>query len=447
MSIHQQSIYGVAGGVGTGIAIIRVSGATCHREVQPLLSRAVSDFRPRELTRVTLLDPERGKLDEILAAFFFAGNSFTGENSLELHCHGSPFVIQETCKNLHTLGIRQGTSGEFTRRAFLNGRLDLTTAEGINALVRANTDSQWRAARDLASGRLQAYIEGLRAMLIESLSHLNAIIDFPDEADVVNSTHRFKVGEIVKQVSQQVEQLRGTYSQGRIAANGLRVALIGPPNSGKSSLLNRLLDMDRAIVSEIPGTTRDYLEEPFMIQGRLFRAIDTAGIRDSADKIESLGIDRAKALADECDLTLRLFAADFPEVSAGYQPSGVVLNLISKIDLGSPLWEGEIESAIAISALTGEGIKNLEDRLIELCDESQKTMAETPLISIHRQLMALDNATAGLAKFWTSYEGGDYPECLAFEVQDVLSSLVEIIGSVDGEVILDNIFKNFCVGK
>lgn len=436
------------------IAVIRMSGHGTLELIEPLLERRSASAH-RVMALAKLIDPDSEEtLDELMVATFKGPASFTGEDSVELFCHGGPYIVQRILATLFAHGFRQADPGEFTRRAFLNGKMDLSSAEGIKQLVEAGTHQQWIAARQLATGSFSETIEELRSRLIGTLAFLAARIDFPDEGDTQDVALETVIHK-VRQVSQQLDKLEASYQSGRVAAQGLMVAIIGQPNMGKSTLMNTLLGHERAIVSEEAGTTRDYLEEPCRVRGRLIRLIDTAGVRETSDKIEKQGVEKAKKLAAEADLVLLLVARDADEkayaaVEALAKDIGEAKCLLvqTKADLkAKPSAKKPHANFLAISCVEAHGLDQLEDAIVKRVDGFVGQLDEKPFVSSARHLQAIKDAKKDLEKFYVGVDEGAYDEMLAFELQNASRALGSILGVVDVEDILDKVFHEFCVGK
>lgn len=451
-----EPIVALASGSGAaGVAVLRLSGRGCHASLRPCLARAHDDEWPERLLRLTrIIDPKTGEtIDEALVTFFYGPRSFTGQDAAEIHAHGGPYIVRRLLEMLYAQGFRAAEPGEFTRRAFLNGKMDLTEAEGIKELVEAESHQQWMAARHLASGRLRNAIEGLRTRLIETLAYLEAQIDFPDEGDTEH-LDRSHVRERAAEVTRQVTRLAGSYDSGRVASRGLAVALVGAPNAGKSTMMNELLGRERAIVTPIAGTTRDWLEERCLIKGRLIRLFDMAGLRDDPDPVEAIGIAAARKLASEADLVIFLAPAD-----AANAPKDVArwlkeleprdhIKLLTKSDLGMPKWAKPEDGWQAVSVQTGDGVEALRDLLADKVDRHVgDALKEEAFVTNARHLAALQEAARALEAFAEADANGAYVELLAFELQQAAKALRTIVGEVDTDDVLDKIFREFCVGK
>lgn len=446
-------IAALASGSGPGaVAIIRISGADTWKLIAPFVGMN-SDTPPQE--RAMILRSFRklktnDVLDDLMLAWFAGPKSFTGDDTVELYCHGGPYLISEILAALYEQGIQPAKPGEFTKRALLNGKLDLTAAEGIKDLVEAQSKQQWLAGRQLYSGKLKSEIESLRKLLIEAMAWLEAMIDFPDEGDTqhVQLAH---VRQRTERVEAQVQTLVRTFQSGHVASQGLKVAFAGAPNAGKSTLFNLLLGHERALVSEIAGTTRDYLEEKCLLDGRLVRLIDMAGIRETADRIEQAGVVLSKKLIGEADVVVGLFASDSSDSERlalnqllGKISSKPVLKIMTKCDVQLPAWSKEFQ---AISCRTGQGIEAFTRQLTTIVDQHVGDLGENPFITSARQQRCLIRAQTALAAFFASLKINTGHELLAFELQEAARALSDVIGELSNEDILDKVFSDFCIGK
>jgi len=436
------------------VAIIRLTGTGCHELLGKVVRYRKSIQPPaRRLVLASIIDPDTDVvIDEPLVVLFSDPASFTGQDAAEIHCHGGPWIVNRTMAILRAAGFRNAEPGEFTRRAFLREKLDLTTAEGIRELVNAESHQEWLAARQLATGRLRELIDELRNDLIAAMAWLEARIDFPDEGDTAGVEIR-EVRTRVERVEATLKKLAATRDSGRVAAKGLLVALYGLPNAGKSTLMNALLGTDRAIVSPHAGTTRDWIEERCLINGRLIRLVDMAGVRDSVDAVEKIGIDRAREFARDADVVIDLQAVDGDPVqqkstsewlTANRQNRSVV-RCQTKIDMAQGEWETPGE--IAISCTTGKGLDQLRDKLAGMVDVHVATVREEICLSSPRHVAAIESAIASLGRFHAAADRAAYEEMLAFELLEAARSLESIVGVVASDEVLGKIFSDFCIGK
>lgn len=453
LSYREQTIAALASGRGGAVAIVRVSGSRAFAALAECILEKKS-FRPRTMYLASLIDPQSASvIDQLMLCLFPNPQSFTGEDVAELHCHGGPYIVQRILEVLYSLGCRAAEPGEFTRRAFLNGKMDLTVAEGIKQLVEASSQQQWQAARQLATGTLFSYIEDLRQELIGAMAYLEASIDFPDEGDTQHVALEH-VEKRVYKVSKKVNALLSRYDNGRIASSGLKVAIVGAPNMGKSTLLNLLLGKDRAIVSAQAGTTRDYIEESCLIEGRLIRLIDTAGMRDAREEVEKIGVEQATRLADEADLIIALSSVDASPEEQGYVKQVLskmtrkpeeLLKVVNKVELLDE--EPPPQGSLYISCHKLIGIDILQKEIAKRVDHSLQVLDEQPFVTTARHKKALLDSQAALENFFSGINNGLYEEMLAFELQQVVKRLSSIIGELDHDDLLDRIFSEFCVGK
>ncbi len=443
-------IVALASGSGPGaVGVIRLSGVNCWDVIGPSLG-GISAIKERTTSLRTFNDPKTGEaVDDLVVVFFKGPHSFTGQDTVELYCHGGAYIIQRILGILYNQGARPAQAGEFTKRALLNGKLDLTAAEGIRDLVEAQSRQQWLAGRQLYTGRLKDGIDSLRQEVIGSMAYLEAMIDFPDEGDTAHVALD-DVRRRLNKVSGTLKSLISTFQSGHVASRGLMVALVGAPNAGKSTLLNTLLGKQRAIVSAVAGTTRDYIEEPCLIDGRLIRLVDTAGIRDTSDSIEQEGVALSRKILEEADVVISLCAADSTEIDRASITADLsasrksFIAVVTKADLTIPAWA---RSELAISCKSGAGIDQLKNKLMGIVDTHLQGLEERPFLTSLRQQQALLKASDSLDKFFQQDKDHAGHEMLAFELQESARAMSSVIGDISNEDILDKVFSEFCIGK
>jgi len=420
-----------SGSLPSGVAVIRLSGP----KVRNALS-ALAGGVPEPRTMVLRSIGAGRRLDQGLVVFFPGPHSFTGEDCAEFHVHGSPAGVKAILAQLMSLGLRLAEAGEFTRRAFENGKLDLVAVEGLGDLLGAETEHQRQQALARYDGRLSAEIERWRDPLLDLRAELEARLDFSDEGDVdaeLPADFRQRLDGLAAALAAALAAVSG----GRIVREGVRVALAGAPNAGKSSLINALSRSDVAIVSEEAGTTRDVREVPLDIGGQLFVLQDLAGLRETDSKAEAEGIRRAARAIAEADILLWLEA---PDTGSAAQPEtdAQVLRIGTKADLGGP--RGEVD--LSISVRTGQGLEALLARLQRIGEGL--TGAEPALVSHERDRLALDAALAAVEECRANLE--DW-ELAAESLRAASAALERLIGRIDAEKVLDRLFASFCIGK
>lgn len=433
-------IFALASGAGrVAVAVLRLSGPGVAEVVTALAGRLPA---PRMASLRRLRHPASGEvLDRALVLWFPGPRSYTGEDSAELHLHGGPAVIAGVAEALVAAGARPAEPGEFTRRAFLNGKLDLTAAEGIADLIAAETAAQRRQALRQAEGALAALYDGWAARLTRLLAQQEAFIEFEDEDLPAGLDDA--VGAAAAALRAEIEAHLADHGRGERLREGLLVAIVGAPNAGKSSLLNALVGREAAIVSARAGTTRDVVEARMDLGGVPVTLADTAGLREAADEIEAEGVRRARRRAEEADLILAVFAADAApdaETLALVRPS--VLVVANKTDLALAPDEIGGVAPIAISARTGEGLAVLKGTLSDMVAARAGLTAEVPLTR-PRHRAALQETVEWLAEL----PGAALPELRAEALRAALRSLGRITGRVGVEAVLDRIFGEFCIGK
>lgn len=435
------------------IGIVRVSGpdalVCARRAFRRAGSRPLVSPRPRYLYLGTVVDPRSGRaLDEALLAYFAAPRTYTGEDLIEVSCHGGRLAVQAVYEAFLAAGARAARPGELTLRAYLNGRIDLAQAEAVSDLIRARTDRALRLALDGLGGGLSERVRSLRAQVVQALAQVTARIDFPED-DVPD----VPVAPLIEPALAAADHLIATARTGRVYREGVRLAIVGTPNAGKSSLLNRLLGANRAIVTEIPGTTRDTLEETLNIEGIPFVVTDTAGIRESHDPVERFGIERSRAALEAADVILHVIDASRPVADddraiarlIGERPSLLVAN---KSDLPAVADVASFGLApLAVSALTGTGLPELHFALARLATGDDAAADDSVLVTNARHADGLVRARDHLRAALATEREGLPADFVSIDLRLALEALGEITGESATDDLLDAIFTTFCIGK
>ncbi|MBD3165365.1 tRNA uridine-5-carboxymethylaminomethyl(34) synthesis GTPase MnmE [bacterium] len=403
-------------------------------------------FNAREANLVRLVDEQGHVLDQAVALLWRAPASYTGEDLVEFSCHGGRAVLRSVYDRLVDLGARPAGPGEFTQRAFLNGKMSLDEAEAVAALIEARTTTAVRAAARMMQGGMRARVEELQQRLLDLLARVELSLDFVEE-ELELETAEVTINR-TRSLHDDLTQLRQQFKAGRLLREGARIVIAGAPNAGKSTLLNRLAGHERALVSETPGTTRDYLDVVLDWNGLPVHLYDTAGLRESADMIERAGTDRTNALMKEADLVIWLVAPPEPSLPPSSLSAGPpLLRVVNKYDLspGQELADRLEDVDLAISATTGEGVESLQhlvsDRLLEGYNPDSVILWE----SRHDRL--LSDTSAALERAITVLETGSALELIAVELRTALDTLGQITGRSHSEELLHHIFANFCIGK
>lgn len=451
LSQNEDTITALATPPGTGaISVIRVSGPQSFSSVDKIFrgKKNLHECPSHTIHYGRIIDKGEQVIDDVLVSIFHSPNSYTGEDSVEISTHGSHLIVQKIISLLLENDIRIAEPGEFTKRAFLNGRIDLAQAEAVADIINSRTEASLRGARNQLDGLLSQKVDLLREMLIHTSSIIELELDFAEEDIKFFSLE--EVVEKIDEIEKEIENLLKSYSFGRIIKDGINVALVGKPNVGKSSLLNYLLKEARAIVSEIPGTTRDIIREEVTIDGILFTLIDTAGIRISDDVIEKEGVLRSRKAVDEADVVLFMndiytdFSEDLYQEIIGMKSKEFILTVVNKIDIqenSNPLFE------VKISARTGKGIDDLFKKLKEKTLASKTYTEKTAIVSNLRHYDALNKAYYHLQNARKSIQEKMTGEFISVDLRNAENMLGEIIGKVTTDDILNNIFSKFCIGK
>lgn len=455
MHAEHDTITALATGPGEyGIAVIRLSGPLACAAVDGLVTRTTRqpDWTARRLYHGFVHDGSGDRVDEVMAVIFPGSATVTGEDCAEIHCHGGRLLVRRILDLLVASGLRLAEPGEFTRRAFFNGRIDLSRAEAVADLIHARSDTSRRLAMAQLEGGLFRTVQALRAEIIELLALIEAYVDFPDEEIGALDAEQLTVG--ASRLQREFTRLIDGYEQGRIVRDGASLLILGRPNVGKSSLLNVLVGEERAIVSAIPGTTRDTVEESIVLSGLPIRVIDTAGIRDSDDQIEAQGVERALAKLASADLVLLVYdaAAGFlaeDQALLSRCAGRPVLLVGNKADLPQGLAAPPAElPALAISCRIGSGLELLPERIAAiLTPDVSGEVAAQALICDLRHKEALLQARAALVSFERLMQDEAPTELAACELRGALNALGEITGETTPDDILDRIFSRFCIGK
>lgn len=437
-----ETISAISTPYGTGgIAIVRVSGDNAIAVVERLTC-PLQSAKGYTVHHTTL---HRGDevLDEVLVSVFRAPHSFTGEDVVEIACHGSLYIQQEALRWLTDEGCRPARAGEFTQRAFLNGKMDLTQAEAVADLIAAET----KAEKDLALSQLRGSVSSELAQLRERLLHFTSLVelelDFADHEEL-EFADRSELTQLADEIARKLQALLNSFRTGNAIRNGIPVAIIGAPNVGKSTLLNALLGEQRAIVSDIQGTTRDTVEDTLVLDGIMFRLIDTAGIRDTADTLENMGIQRSIQAAQKAQIIISLVEFGKPGAHIDLSPEQVLIKVYNKMDLLMPDERMNIIDGLCISAKNGV-IQTLKNKLVQVARESLQTNAV--MLSNARHYAAVSRAHEAIQRVQQGLQDGVSGEFLSMDLQDCLAALGEVTGQITSQEVLNTIFSKFCIGK
>lgn len=465
----EDTICAIATPVGEGgIGIVRISGEKAIEAVsglvrlrsgRPLASVRSHTLYQADILETTALPGATSAVDEALVTVMRSPHSYTAEDVVEIHCHGGPLVLQTVCEAVMRGGARLAEPGEFTKRAFLNGRLDLTQAEAVLDTIAARTVGSLRLAQAQLRGALSQEIDGMRETLIHLLAHVEAAIDFTDEDIAFIQPQDLAAG--FQQTLAQIARLLESAQQGRILREGVTAAIIGRPNVGKSSLMNALLKTDRAIVTPVPGTTRDVLEEVLNIRGVPVRLLDTAGVRPTDDPVEQEGVRRSRTAMAEAELLLVIVDGSVPltqedrDLLAQYTAKKRLV-VVNKTDVAGGLdrtdhavleRDAPACPVVWISAKTGAGLDDLRDRIRTMILRPDFEPGEAAVVTRLRHQAALSRAREALAGAAGSVEARLSGEFVAMDLRAAIDALGEITGAVSTDEILDRIFREFCIGK
>ena len=457
MPIHPDTIAAISTPPGPGaIGILRLSGPQAvpiaERCFKPLGRKGLRDHAPRELVYGDLLDSGGQAIDRVLCTYSLGPSSYTGEDTAEFQCHGSPMVLTLGLEALFAAGARQARAGEFTRRAFLNGRLDLAQAEAVGDLLEAQSREGARHAAGQLAGALSKKIGDIYSALVDVMAHFHAVLDYPDED--IDPFRLETLDEALADQEGELNVLLASCGRGKLLRDGVPCAIVGRPNAGKSSLLNAMLGWDRAIVTDVPGTTRDTVEERCELGGVPLRLIDTAGLRDTADPVEKLGVERSRRAMKEAGLILVLIDASQPAQEEDFALLREAMALAPTIlvwtkgDLPSapiPVVNMELPPSVTVSARTRY--------LDELCQEISCAFPQDlwwgygQILTNARQEEAASRAREAVHRAREALTAGFTPDALLADVEEALAALGELTGQSVREDVTDRIFSKFCVGK
>ncbi len=445
-----------------GIGIIKISGEKAFNVVAKIFhprGKKGFDSTDRSFTmRLGFIKGSGGIIDEVLVSFMKAPNTYTRENIAEINCHGGAVAVNEVLRLALAAGARPAQPGEFTKRAFINGRIDLAQAEAVGDIVKAKTGKALEKALSQLKGDLSGKLNKLSGDLKDILVVLEANIDFPDEEDVAPLQPQ-KIKRTIMAVKKELENLVLSYDTGKIFKDGVLTALSGKPNVGKSSILNSFLKFERAIVTPIPGTTRDVIEEQLNLDGIPFILADTAGITESKNLIEKEGVKRSRAYMDRAALVLLIFDGSVPFDERDIALAGKALTqkyipVVNKTDLPNKLDTKELVKRtgldprfVNISAKAGTGLKELEKRMTQMVISGETGGSYDLMVTNSRHFSALQKASDELACALDTLRRSNEPELIAYDVRTSIEMLGEITGEVTNSDILDEIFNSFCVGK
>lgn len=444
------------------IAIVRMSGpkalSIADKVYKGPRGKRLSTVDSHTINYGHIVDPETEKVvEEVMVSVLRAPKTFTREDIVEINCHGGIVTVNQVLQLVLREGARLAEPGEFTKRAFLNGRIDLSQAEAVMDLIRAKTDRAMNVAMNQMEGRLSSLIKRLRAELLETLAHIEVNIDYPEYDDVEEMTHKLLI-EKASKVKEEIEVLLRTSEQGKILREGISTVIIGRPNVGKSSLLNSLVHETKAIVTDIPGTTRDVIEEYVNVRGVPLRLVDTAGIRETEDIVERIGVERSRQVLKEADLILLVlnYSEELSEEDIKLFDATKGMDLIvivNKTDLGQKLDLGRVQEladgrpVVTTSLLREEGINELEDAIQSLFFTGAIESGDLTYVSNTRHISLLHEAKRAISDALEGIENDVPIDMVQIDLTKCWEVLGEIIGDAVHESLIDQLFSQFCLGK
>ncbi len=449
--MKQDTICALATPPGGAIAVVRVSGPDAVAITGSIFSKPLEKAEGYSLHFGQIKDMDGKELDEVLVSVFRAPHSYTGEDSTEISCHGSSYIVKNLLESLIWAGARQAEPGEFTMRAFMNGKLDLSQAEAVADLISSSTQATHQMAMSQMRGQFSQELKDLQGQLLRLTSLLELELDFNDQD--VEFANRKELAELMDKIEKHIKDLADSFQMGNAIKNGVPVAIIGAPNVGKSTLLNALVGEERAIVSNIQGTTRDLIEETIQIGGITFRFIDTAGIRSTQSKLERMGIERSIQAAERAKIILLLTESNQPFPDIDFRDDQIVMQVINKCDMTLPsssyLYHRQPDSRLFhISAANGDGLDLLRNALVKEVSLPTNLDDTHAIVTNIRHYNALKQALKALRRSKKAFTNQIPTDLVAEDLRQCLHHLGEITGSeVTSEDVLHNIFAHFCVGK
>ena len=449
--MKQDTICALATPPGGAIAVVRVCGPDAVAITGSIFSKPLEKAEGYSLHFGQIKDMDGKELDEVLVSVFRAPHSYMGEDSTEISCHGSSYIVKNLLESLIWAGARQAEPGEFTMRAFMNGKLDLSQAEAVADLISSSTQATHQMAMSQMRGQFSQELKDLQGQLLHLTSLLELELDFNDQD--VEFANRKELAELMEKIEKHIKDLADSFQMGNAIKNGVPVAIIGAPNVGKSTLLNALVGEERAIVSNIQGTTRDLIEETIQIGGITFRFIDTAGIRSTQSKLERMGIERSIQAAERAKIILLLTESNQPFPDIDFRDDQIVMQVINKCDMTLPsssyLYHRQPDSRLFhISAANGDGLDLLRNALVKEVSLPTNLDDTHAIVTNVRHYNALKQALKALRRSKKAFTNQIPTDLVAEDLRQCLHHLGEITGSeVTSEDVLHNIFAHFCVGK
>jgi tRNA modification GTPase len=446
------------GGSVSAIGIVRISGSEALTVADNVFRSScgikLTSAENRRMYYGELMDSDGALIDLCLCTAARGPNSYTGEDTVEFHCHGSPVVLSEVLCALFAQGVRHAESGEFTKRAFLNGRLDLTQAEAVIDLIEAETTTAAKNAAGQLRGAIGVRMESLYSSLLDIVAHFHAVIDYPDED--IDEFDVQKYLSKLKSAEDELQRMLDTHERSRVLRDGIPTAIVGRPNTGKSSLLNAMLGYERAIVTNVAGTTRDTIEEKLLFGGVLLRLIDTAGLRKTEDTVEKLGVERALEAIRNAKLVILVLDGSEPLTTEDFDalclipPDVQKIAVVNKSDLPSTLTPAELAelgiNCCRVSALTGDGLDLLDGEIRKMFPVFEMSPSGELITNI-RQAEAISRATTHIRLAATALTDAVTPDAVLTDIEAALAAIGEVTGKAMREDIISRIFERFCVGK